>query len=110
MAQMGIAAGGASFDADHAVRAILLFDHSLGIESFGETGPTGAGIELVEGTEKRFAANEIDVDAWGMVIPEFVAERGFGSVFTGHFVLDRCHFLFEFRVGFVDGKFSILWR
>ena len=90
VSEVGIAFGGADFDAFHAVGIIFFFDDDVLFNGAGEAGPSGAGIKFVFGTEERLAGDNGDVNALAVVVPIFVFEGRFRSALGGDVVLERC--------------------
>ena len=99
MAKMRIALAGAHFGALCSLRQIRLF-HDVALRNrFGETGTPGVTIELIEGTEKRFAADNIDVDSRAEIIPMLIVKRALGAVLAGQPILFRSQTRTQFGVG-----------
>src|SRR5690606_31183016 len=53
------------------------------VEGPREAGPAGAGFELVERAEQRFAGHHVDVNARLLVVPVGIAERRLGAALLG---------------------------
>ena len=99
MSEMRVTLARADFSAGHPKRPVALFDNMIAGEGLGETGPAGAAVELVEGTEERLAADYIDVNAGAVVVPIFVLKWRFSSILAGHAILHRRELLAELVAG-----------
>jgi hypothetical protein len=97
MAEVGVALGGAGLGANHAVGFVGDFLNIFFGERLGEAGPTGAGIEFIEGTEEGLFRNDADIDALAFVVPVFILEGGLRAALHGHMLLEFS----EFGLGFV---------
>jgi len=83
------------------MRVVIALDDFLIHERLAEAGPTATGIELIERTEERFARNDVDVEAWFVIVPEFVAEGRLGICVLSHLELHRRELLFQFVGGWL---------
>jgi hypothetical protein len=75
---------------------VVALDYFFNHERLAEAGPPATGIEFVKRTEKRFAGNNVDVNAGFMIVPEFVAERRLGVGVLSYLELHRGKLLFQF--------------
>ena len=87
VAEMRIARLPANLRALHSVGCIPLFRHVLGLNRFGEAGPTRAAVEFVQRTEEWFAGDEVDVNSRLMIVPVRVVKWRFSAALTRHLVL-----------------------
>ena len=83
----------------HAEGAVGVFDDVRLDQRFGEAGPTGAAIKLVERGEQRFAGDDIDVDAGLVVVPVGVVKGRLRAGLTGNAVLLGGELLLEVVLG-----------
>lgn len=99
MTEMRVTLARADFSAGHPKHPIALFDNMIAGEGLGETGPAGAAVEFVEGTEERLAADYIDVNTGAAVVPIFVLKWRFSSIPAGHAILHWRELLAELVAG-----------
>jgi hypothetical protein len=66
------------------MRVVRLLDHAGSIDGSAETRPTGAGIELVQGTKERLAGDNVHVDAGLVIVPIGIPERRLGPALLRH--------------------------
>src|SRR5215471_15290058 len=101
VAEMRIAFTATHFSAFHTKRAVRFFVHVVLVDRFGETRPAAAAVEFVERREKRFAADNIDIDPCLVIVPILVAKRRLGPALLGHAILFGRELLFQI----VGGRF-----
>src|SRR5262249_57175468 len=56
-------------------------------DGWGEGGPAGTAVELVERSEQRFTRDHVDVDARLVVVEVFAGEGSLGAALLGDVVL-----------------------
>jgi len=88
MAQVGIGMPAPDLGTAHQQAAIILLNDIPGLQRPGEAGPARTGIELVEGAEERLPGDDIDVDAFPLVLFVLIPERRLGAAFLGDLVLE----------------------
>src|SRR5436305_13616583 len=71
----------------HSIRSIAFFCHAICLDGLGETGPARATIEFIQGTQERFAGDDIHVNSWLVIIPVGVMKRRLCAALTRHLVL-----------------------
>src|SRR3990170_8126953 len=86
---MAVAVHRPNFRPDHPVRAVSHLVDMRRDDRLGETRPAGTRVELVGRREKRFARDDIDVNARLLVVVIFTRERTLGAVFLGNATLFR---------------------
>src|SRR5438270_4409714 len=96
MAEMRIAVAAADFGAFHSERAVRFFGDVALRDRLGETGPAAPAVELIERCEKRFATDNIDINAGPMIVPILISKRRFGPALLSDAILFRREFLFQF--------------
>ena len=64
----------------------------------GKARPAGARLVLVQRAEQRFAGDDINVDAFPVVVPVFIPESRFCALFLGYLVLQWRKPFFEFML------------
>src|SRR6266566_5332975 len=84
---MRIARFPTSLSAFHSERGILFFGNFVWRYGFGETGPTGAAVEFIQGTEERFACDNININAWLVIVPVSIVKRRLRAAFAGDVIL-----------------------
>src|SRR4051812_16621225 len=89
MTQMAIPMAGTNLRPDHAVTGIVFLDDIAGLSRLGETGPAAPGVELIERGKQRLSGDDIDVEAFFLVVPKGIFERPFGSTMLRHAILLR---------------------
>src|SRR3990172_2888300 len=72
MPQMRVAILASHFGTHRVSARVFLLHDVSGLEGFGETRPSGARVELVQGTEQRLAGYHVHVDALPIVVPVLV--------------------------------------
>ena len=87
MAEMGITMFAPDLDARHEKMMVFLLHDIARLKRLSEARPSGAGFIFVLGAEQGLPGNDIDVNAFSMVIPVFIPERRFGALFLSHFIL-----------------------
>ncbi len=86
MAKVRVTHFAQDFGSHHAVAAIDLFCHMLGVQCLEITGPAATGIKLgIRGEQRRIAAHA-GVNARLMMIPELAGKCAFGCGMARHFV------------------------
>jgi len=63
------------------------------VDRLGEAGPARTTFEFVCGSEKRFAADQIDVNAIAMIVPVLIPKCALGAVLARNVVLLGSEFL-----------------
>ena len=82
--------------------AVDMLGDVFSFDRLGEARPARAALVLVRRAEEGLAADDIDVDAIFLVVPELVAERRLGPFLLGDRVLQRRQFLTKLGLcGFV---------
>ncbi len=94
MPEMNVRLRTSDFRAYHGVAEIGLSPDGVVLDGFCKTGPAGFGIEFILRTEQGNAGNNIDIDAFLMIVPVFVLKRRFCGVAEGDIALERRHFFF----------------
>ena len=107
---VAVALGAAQFDPLPTELAVGLLDDVGRHQRTRETGPTGTALELVPRTEQRFPADDIDVEACALVVPELIVKRRLGVLFLRHAVLQRCQPCTQFLVGRLEANLTIRER
>ncbi|PAV92552.1 hypothetical protein WR25_25867 [Diploscapter pachys] len=87
MAQVAVAMLRTHFGAHHAVAAIVQFLDIGGLDRLGEARPTTMRFIFVGRGEQRFARDDIDVDARGLVAEIFARTGAFCPAFLRHIIL-----------------------
>lgn len=67
----------------------------MGINGFGECGPSTTGIEFVGGEEEGFACGDVYIDARTKLVVVFIGEGTFGSSVLRDLILDFGELRFE---------------
>ncbi len=91
----------AHFSAFHEMGAVIALDDFFIRERLAEARPAAPGIEFIQRTEKRFAGNDVDVNAGFVIVPEVVAEGRLGIGVLRHLKLHRGELLFQFVSGWL---------
>src|SRR5262245_251289 len=86
VAETTVTSLGAHLDPLHLVCVVGYLDKEIVRNGFRERGQADLAVELVDGSEKRFAGNNIDVDAGLLVVPELILKRGLRPV-SAHYVV-----------------------
>ena len=81
VAKAGITALGANLEPLHLVCVVGHLDKQIIRNGFRERGQADFTVELIDRSEKRFAANDIDVNADLLAGPELILKRGLRTVF-----------------------------
>ncbi len=87
--EMGIGFGRTHFLAIHSGGSVGEFLENIPRNRLGKTRPTGAGVEFVERTKERLAADHRNIDASLVIVEVFVVKRRLGPAFHGHVILQR---------------------
>ncbi len=69
-----------------------------GLDRLRKTWPSRAAFEFVQRAEKRFAADNVDVNAGAVIVPVFVLKRRLGAVFPRHVILQRSQARAQFGI------------
>src|SRR5256885_14262080 len=93
--------------ARHSKCAVRFFGDVIFLDRFGEAGPAAAAVEFIHRSEKRFAADYIDIQARTMIVPILVSERRLGPALLGDAILFGRQFLFQFFGGGFARSFRI---
>ena len=99
MTEVRIAFLSAHLCADHPITLVGSLDDMFRRDRFGETGPSGAAIELIERGEERLVRDDVDINAGAVIVPVRVSKRRFGSVLARDMVLLGGQLPPEFCVG-----------
>src|SRR5262245_21151280 len=84
VAKASVTSLGAHLDPLHFVSVVGHLDKEIVRNGFRERGQADFAVELVDGSEKRFASNDINVDADLLVIPELILKRCLRAVLPHH--------------------------
>ena len=99
---MGVCLLASHFRPDHPVTAVLVLSDAGLVDGPGEAGPTTASIILILGAEKGLAGDDVYIDAFSLVIPVLILERGLRTAVLGYFKLKGSQPLFQrLPVGFL---------
>ena len=79
MAKVGITSFAAQFSTLQIVRSVQVLDEEIFRDRLAKRGHPEVALEFVKRSEKRFAGNDIDVDAGALVFPELVLKRRVGA-------------------------------
>ena len=77
---MAVSMAGPYLGADHTVAGVNALLDVFGLQRLGEARPSAAAVELVEGGKEGLTGDDVDVNAWLMVIPKSVVEGSFRGV------------------------------
>ena len=78
------------FDSNHTIAGIAVLADGALVKRFGETRPSGAGIELVCATEEWRIATDTAVEAYLLIVMIRIPERRLRALLTGHMILQIC--------------------
>ena len=99
VAEVAVAASAKHLNPVHAVAVVGTGPDVFLVDGLEETGPAGAGIELVVGLEEREATSNTEIGAVHVVIVEPATECGFGASPAQDFVLLRGQNLLPLGLG-----------
>ena len=102
VAQVRIADMADDFGAQHAVRAVDLFGHMVGIERPEITRPAATRVELGIRFEQRCVAADAHVNAVFMMIPIAAGEGPFGHSMARDLVIERLKCCAPFGIGLLN--------
>jgi len=95
----------ADFGALDKQKPVRFFNDLIRFHRAGETRPAGPGRKFIRGAEQGFPGNDIDINAFFIIIPIRVVKRTFRGVFLGDPELQVRQLLFQLVVGQSDDFF-----
>src|ERR1700733_13376369 len=105
--QMAVPVACPHFGTGLSVADVGFLFYVFGFHWLGEARPAAVTIELVERRKKRLARNDIDVEAWFMVIPKSIFKRPLSSVLLCHPELFGRQTRYRLRVFLIFGHLNL---